>query len=77
MDQQCVRPKNLFRECRLAQKLLQCRRKQLCVSWACWSGFRVLVASTNWTTTFLNYLPSLDSQNVGGYSIPWAAGRNW
>jgi hypothetical protein len=34
----------------------------------------VLVSSTTWNSTFLNYLASLSSQNVGGYSIPVGSG---
>ncbi len=34
----------------------------------------VLVSSTNWNSTFLSYLASLSSQNVGGYSIPVGGG---
>jgi len=34
----------------------------------------VLVSSTKWTTTFLSYLASLGSRNVGGYSIPVGSG---
>ena len=34
----------------------------------------VVVASTNWQSTFLNYLSSLGSQNAGGYSIPVGSG---
>ena len=35
----------------------------------------VVIDSTAWNSTFLSYLASLGSQNVGGYSIPWAAVR--
>jgi hypothetical protein len=34
----------------------------------------VLVDGTNWNSTFLSYLASLDPQNVGGYSIPVGSG---
>jgi hypothetical protein len=34
----------------------------------------VLLSSTNWNSTFLSYLASLGSQNVGGYSIPVGGG---
>jgi hypothetical protein len=34
----------------------------------------VLLSSTTWNATFLSYLTSLGSQNVGGYSIPVGSG---